>query len=171
MSVVITWLLVKPPWFSHCVDKRWITASSVSYLSAAAYSAFSARLPAISAHQTAHRTRSRFGVVVATCFVRCTLLYLFQHCMTDPAFLSHHSPLLDYLYPISGHIPRIRPCSTRHYMTPRAGQLFTQDTCQPINNNKHLRCGNRKGLLGRNDQTHHRMDPNTMASRPPTKQY
>ena len=39
------------------------------------------------------------------------------------------------------------------------------------NNNKHLRCGNRKGLLGRNDQTHHRMDPNTMASRPPTKQY
>ena len=39
------------------------------------------------------------------------------------------------------------------------------------NNNKHLRCGNRKGLLGRNDQTHHRMDPNTMASRLPTKQY
>ena len=39
------------------------------------------------------------------------------------------------------------------------------------NNNKHLRCGNRKGLLGRTDQTHHRMDPNTMASRPPTKQY
>ena len=38
-------------------------------------------------------------------------------------------------------------------------------------NSKHLRCGNRKGLLGRNDQTHHRMDPNTMASRPPTKQY
>ena len=31
------------------------------------------------------------------------------------------------------------------------------------NNNKHLRCGNRKGLLGRNDQTHHRRDPNTMA--------
>ena len=61
--------------------RRTITtrASSVSYLSAAAYSAFSARLPAIPAHQTAHRTRSRFGVVVATCFVRCTLLYLFQH--------------------------------------------------------------------------------------------
>jgi len=37
-----------------------------------------------------------------------------------------------------------------------------------INNNKHLRCGNRKGLLGRNDQTHHRMDPNIMDSRPPT---
>ena len=32
-------------------------------------------------------TTSRFGVVVATCFVRCTLLYSFQHCMTDPAFL------------------------------------------------------------------------------------
>ena len=27
--------------------------------------------------------------------------------------------------------------------------------------NKHLRCGNRKGLLGRNDQTHHRMGPKT----------
>ena len=27
--------------------------------------------------------------------------------------------------------------------------------------NKNLRCGNRKGLLGRNDQTHHRMGPNT----------
>ena len=25
--------------------------------------------------------------------------------------------------------------------------------------NKHLRCGNRQGLLGRTDQTHHRMDP------------
>ena len=25
--------------------------------------------------------------------------------------------------------------------------------------NKNLRCGNRKGLLGRNDQTHHRMGP------------
>ena len=33
-----------------------------------------------------HRTRSRFGVVVATCFVPCTLLYSSQHCMTDPAF-------------------------------------------------------------------------------------
>ena len=33
--------------------------------------------------------------------------------------------------------------------------------------NKHLRCGNRKGLLGRNDQTHHRMGPKTMDSTPP----
>ena len=55
--------------------------------SAAAYSVLSARLPAISAHRSAQRTRSRFGVVVATCCVRCILLYLFQHCMTDPAFL------------------------------------------------------------------------------------
>ena len=28
--------------------------------------------------------------------------------------------------------------------------------------NKNLRCGNRKGLLSRNDQTHHRMGPKTM---------
>ena len=35
--------------------------------------------------------------------------------------------------------------------------------------NKHLRCGNRKGLLGRNDQTHHRMGPKTMDSTPPIK--
>ena len=41
-------------------------------------------------------------------------------------------------------------------------------TCKfpPNNNNKHLRIGDRKGLLGRNDQTHHRMDPDTTASRP-----
>ena len=35
--------------------------------------------------------------------------------------------------------------------------------------NKNLRCGNRKGLLSRNDQTHHRMGPKTMESRPPSK--
>ena len=35
--------------------------------------------------------------------------------------------------------------------------------------NKNLRCGNRKGLLGRNDQTHHRMGPKTMDSTPPIK--
>ena len=35
--------------------------------------------------------------------------------------------------------------------------------------NKNLRCGNRKGLLGRNDQTHHRMGPKTMESIPPSK--
>ena len=34
---------------------------------------------------------------------------------------------------------------------------------------KNLRCGNRKGLLGRNDQTHHRMGPKTMESIPPSK--
>ena len=41
----------------------------------------------------------------------------------------------------------------------------------PITNktNKNLRCGNRKGLLGRNDQTHHRMGPKTMESIPPSK--
>ena len=33
--------------------------------------------------------------------------------------------------------------------------------------NKNLRCGNRKGLLGRNDQTHHRMGPKTMDATPP----
>ena len=35
--------------------------------------------------------------------------------------------------------------------------------------NKKLRCGNRKGRLGRNDQTHHRMGPKTMESIPPSK--
>ena len=35
--------------------------------------------------------------------------------------------------------------------------------------NKNLRCGNRKGLRGRNDQTHHRMGPKTMESIPPSK--
>ena len=35
--------------------------------------------------------------------------------------------------------------------------------------NKNLRCGNRKGLLSRNDQTHHRMGPKTMESIPPSK--
>ena len=34
--------------------------------------------------------------------------------------------------------------------------------------NKKLRCGNRKGLLGRTDQTHHRMGPKTMDSTPPS---
>jgi hypothetical protein len=29
--------------------------------------------------------------------------------------------------------------------------------------NKHLRCGIRTGLLGRNDQTDHRMEPKQMA--------
>ena len=37
------------------------------------------------------------------------------------------------------------------------------------NKTKNLRCGNRKGLLGRNDQTHHRMGPKTMESIPPSK--
>ena len=35
--------------------------------------------------------------------------------------------------------------------------------------NKNLRCGNRKGRLSRNDQTHHRMGPKTMESIPPSK--
>ena len=39
----------------------------------------------------------------------------------------------------------------------------------PEQTNKNLRCGNRKGLLGRNDQTHHRMGPKTMESIPPSK--
>ena len=39
----------------------------------------------------------------------------------------------------------------------------------PKQTNKNLRCGNRKGLLGRNDQTHHRMGPKTMESIPPSK--
>ena len=35
--------------------------------------------------------------------------------------------------------------------------------------NKNLRCGNRKGLLSRNNQTHQRMGPKTMESIPPSK--
>ena len=42
----------------------------------------------MSAHRSAHITRSRFGVVVATCFVLCTLLFFF------PAV--HDKPLLFY---------------------------------------------------------------------------
>ena len=60
-------------------------------------------------------------------------------------------------------------CMPAHKLMPAL--MATPTVYHTHNNNKHLRCGNRKGLLGRNDQTHHRMDPNTMASRPPTKQY
>ena len=35
------------------------------------------------------------------------------------------------------------------------GELLTPCQLPHYNNNKHLRCGNRKGLLGRTDQTHH----------------
>ena len=45
--------------------------------------------------------------------------------------------------------------------------LFKMET--KTKKNKNLRCGNRKGLLGRNDQTHHRMGPKTMESIPPSK--
>ena len=37
--------------------------------------------------------------------------------------------------------------------------------------NKHLRCGNRKGPLGRTDQTHHRMDPTQWLPDHQLKQY
>ena len=52
-------------------------------------------------------------------------------------------------------------------------QLHVKSTYPPKasnkQTNKNLRCGNRKGLLGRNDQTHHRMGPKTMESIPPSK--
>ena len=44
-----------------------------------------------------------------------------------------------------------------------------QTNKQTNKTNKNLRCGNRKGLLGRNDQTHHRMGPKTRDSTPPIK--
>ena len=47
--------------------------------------------------------------------------------------------------------------------------LVTHYTLNNKQTNKNLRCGNRKGLLGRNDQTHHRMGPKTMESIPPSK--
>ena len=57
--------------------------------------------------------------------------------------------------------------SYKHYLPIH---LSTMD-CQHDNKqtNKNLRCGNRKGLLSRNDQTHHRMGPKTMESIPPSK--
>jgi hypothetical protein len=39
-----------------------------------------------------------------------------------------------------------------------------------IQTNKHLRCDSHAGLLGGNDQTHHRMEPNQMAPKPLQKQ-
>ena len=60
------------------------------------------------------------------------------------------------------------PVAFRHNMATYAqfwgvlGRLLNKQT-------KNLRCGNRKGLLSRNDQTHHRMGPKTMESRPPSK--
>ena len=48
------------------------------------------------------------------------------------------------------------------------GKLVESAMCNK-QTNKNLRCGNRKGLLSRNDQTHHRMGPKTMESIPPSK--
>ena len=74
-----------------------------SFPSAAAYSAFSARLPAISAHGSAQRTRSRFGVVVATCLLCCTLLFSLSALPDKPCFSCRITlPCFDYLYPTSG---------------------------------------------------------------------
>ena len=52
--------------------------------------------------------------------------------------------------------------STSHLFIQRLSVRYKQT-------NKNVRCGNRKGLLGRNDQTHHRMGPKTMESIPPSK--
>ena len=54
------------------------------------------------------------------------------------------------------------PMPANHMDTPRTGEPLKQT-------NKHVRCGNRKGLLGRNDQTHHRMCPKTKDATPPIK--
>ena len=51
----------------------------------------------------------------------------------------------------------------------RWGRWDYENGAQNKQTNKNLRCGNRKGLLGRNDQTHHRMGPKTMESIPPSK--
>ena len=74
-----------------------------SFPSASAYSAFSARLPAISAHGSVQRTRSRFGVVVATCLLCCTLLFSLSALPDKPCFSCRITlPCFDYLYPTSG---------------------------------------------------------------------
>ena len=73
-------------------------------------SAFSARLPAISAHRSSQRTRSRFGVVVATCFLCCTLLFSLSALHDKPCFSCRITlPCFDYLYPTSGPSPGPSP--------------------------------------------------------------
>ena len=71
---------------------------------------YSPHLPAISAHGSALRTRSRFGVVVATCFVHCILHFIV------PAL---HEGLL---YFASGFSPALITCPlppvlSVHYMS------------------------------------------------------
>ena len=97
-----------------------------SFPSAAAYSAFSARLPAISAHQSAQRTRSRFGVVVATCLLCCTLLFSLSALHDKPCFSCRITlPCFDYLYPTSGRTNERTNERTRLRARPRgAAQKF-----------------------------------------------
>ena len=66
--------------------------------------------------------------------------------------------------------PHVQRSVGRRLLVEFSGVLY-QDKCFPLcsHTNKNLRCGNRKGLLGRNDQTHHRMGPKTMESIPPSK--
>ena len=108
-----------------------------SFPSAAAYSAFSARLPAISAHQSAQRTRSRFGVVVATCLLCCTLLFSLSALHDKPCFSCRITlPCFDYLYPTSGR--------TNERTNGRVSGLAP---------------GGLRKNLGRNDQTHRGQTP------------
>ena len=60
-------------------------------------------------------------------------------------------------------------CSRLRSTVPKDPHGHTWTLKQAKQTNKNLRCGNRKGLLGRNDQTHHRMGPKTMESIPPSK--
>ena len=66
-----------------------------------------------------------------------------------------------------GWFPDHQPSSTDTEIKHVSSQDRAHD--QDKQTNKNLRCGNRKGLLGRNDQTHHRMGPKTMESIPPSK--
>ena len=79
-------------------------------------------------------------------------------------------------------VSRVGPWAQRHLLRRRGscGWLICESDLALLSSvcvrhratkqtNKNLRCGNRKGLLGRNDQTHHRMGPKTMESIPPSK--
>ena len=74
--------------------------------------------------------------------------------------LNSHAQKCNNVHPRQSTTPSTAASSIRtHQKLPRAVAELPAYFNVPDMTNKHLRCGNRKGLLGRNDQTHHRMDP------------
>ena len=78
------------------------TLHCLSAFISSSLSSFSAHLSAISAHRSAYKTRSRFGVVRATCF-NCSLhpAFLGSSTASGPCFYVRTLPCFDYLYPAS----------------------------------------------------------------------